>query len=37
MATLASSNLDSIEMPKTARDAFRAGFIVLAAGTAWAF
>jgi hypothetical protein len=35
-AALASRNLDSIDMPENARYAFRAGFIGLAAGTAWA-
>jgi len=35
-ATLASRNLESIPMSKTARYAFRAGFTGLAAGTAWA-
>jgi hypothetical protein len=35
-ATLASRNLDSIDMSKTAKYAFKAGFIGLAAGTAWA-
>ena len=35
-AALASRNLESIPMPKTARYAFRTGFTALAAGTAWA-